>query len=68
MASNGRPSFAKRQKEMARQEKQRDKAAKRAQRATDNANNSDMEEVVSVDENGNVVSTFVPRAPSQSSG
>ncbi|MEZ4409210.1 MAG: hypothetical protein R3A52_22485 [Polyangiales bacterium] len=48
---------------MARQEKQRDKAAKRAQRAAGGDTPSDMEEVVSVDENGNVVSTFVPRTP-----
>lgn len=34
MSTNGRPSMAKRQKEMARQEKQREKAAKRVQRAT----------------------------------
>lgn len=34
MSTNGRPSMAKRQKEMARQEKQREKAVKRVQRAT----------------------------------
>lgn len=34
MSTNGRPSVAKRQKEMARQEKQREKAVKREQRAT----------------------------------
>lgn len=33
MAQNGRPSMAKRQREMAKQEHQREKAAKRAQRA-----------------------------------
>ena len=34
MSTNGRPSMAKRQKEMARQEKQREKAVKRGQRAS----------------------------------
>lgn len=53
---------------MARQEKQRDKAAKRAQRAAGGDTSSDMEEIVSVDENGNVVSTFVPRTPPQPEG
>lgn len=36
--NNGRPSFGKRQKELARQEKQRDKAARRAQRSEDKKN------------------------------
>ncbi len=43
---------------MARQEKQRDKAVKRAQRGTATA--AEGEERVTVDENGNVVSVFVP--------
>lgn len=38
MSSNGRPSFAKRQKEQSRQEKQREKAAKRNQRKIDKQN------------------------------
>ncbi len=38
VSSNGRPSFAKRQKEMARLDKQRDKAADRARRAEDRKN------------------------------
>lgn len=38
MTTNGRPSMAKRQREIAKQEKQRDKAAKRAQRALDKKN------------------------------
>lgn len=38
MSTNGRPSMAKRQKEMARQEKQREKAAKRVQRAVQRLN------------------------------
>ena len=38
MSTNGRPSMAKRQKEMARQEKQREKAAKRVQRAVERLN------------------------------
>lgn len=51
---------------MARQEKQRDKAAKRAQRATSTA--VEGEERVTVDENGNVVSVFVPSSSNQSAG
>jgi hypothetical protein len=38
MSTNGRPSMAKRQKEMARQEKQREKTVKRVQRATEREN------------------------------
>jgi hypothetical protein len=38
MATNGRPSFAKRQKELARQERARDKAVERARRAEDRKN------------------------------
>lgn len=38
MSSQGRPSFAKRQKEQARAEKQREKAAERARRAEDRKN------------------------------
>lgn len=41
MSTNGRPSMAKRQKEMARQEKQREKAVKREQRANAPASPSD---------------------------
>lgn len=49
MSTNGRPSMAKRQKEVARQEKQREKAARRAQRAI--ARNNPAPEPA-VDENG----------------
>lgn len=38
MATNGRPSFAKRQKELARQERARDKAVERARRAEERKN------------------------------
>lgn len=41
VSSNGRPSFAKRQKEIARAEKQRDKAAERARRAVEKKNRPD---------------------------
>ena len=51
---------------MARQEKQRDKAVKRAQRGTTSA--AEGEEQVTVDENGNVVSVFVPSSTNQPSG
>lgn len=39
--SNARPSFAKRQKELARLERQRDKAAERSRRATERKNRPD---------------------------
>ncbi len=41
VSSNGRPSFAKRQKEMARAERARDKAAERARRAVEKKNRPD---------------------------
>ena len=41
MSGNGRPSIGKRQKELARQEKARDKVSKRAQRAEEKKNRPD---------------------------
>ena len=41
MSNNGRPSIGKRQKELARLERQRDKTAKRAQRAVVRDNKPD---------------------------
>lgn len=65
MSTNGRPSMAKRQKEMARQEKQREKAVKRVQRATSSEGSGsadqDMEVVFGpdgtpmVDGDGNII-------------
>ena len=52
MATRSRTSFQKRQKEIARMEKQRDKAAKRAQRKmnpTETANNNDSEYLLDAD-------------------
>lgn len=74
MSTNGRPSMAKRQKEMARQEKQREKAVKRDQRATTRVAGGDdqpMEVVFDADgnpvrdEEGNI--TLVPMAPAPGS-
>ena len=69
MSTNGRPSMAKRQKEMARQEKQREKAVKREQRANAPAGPSDegMEVVFGpdgtpmVDGDGNII--LLPKNP-----
>ncbi|MFO0644909.1 MAG: hypothetical protein U0326_01645 [Polyangiales bacterium] len=49
MSSQGRPSFAKRQKEQARAEKQREKAAERARRAVDRKNKPEGEPGVDPD-------------------
>ncbi|HEY6251094.1 MAG TPA: hypothetical protein VI685_14120 [Candidatus Angelobacter sp.] len=56
MAGNSRPTFAKRQKERARQEKQAEKAQKRAQRKLLQQENGPaqpkVDPVVTYDENG----------------
>ena len=41
MASNGRPSITKRNREQAKREKQKEKAERRAQRAVDRQNRGD---------------------------
>ena len=50
MAGRSSTSFQKRQKELARQEKQRDKAAKRLQRKEYKGNDGEGPEVMSVEE------------------
>ena len=50
MAGRSSTSFQKRQKELARQEKQRDKAAKRLQRKEHKGNSGEGPEVMSVHE------------------
>lgn len=56
MSTNGRPSMAKRQKEMARQEKQREKAVKRVQRASTPRDTTDSDALETVlDAQGNPV-------------
>jgi len=50
MAGRSSTSFQKRQKELARQEKQRDKAAKRSQRKDDKGNDGEGPEVMSIEE------------------
>ena len=49
MATRSRTSFQKRQKEIARMEKQRDKAAKRAQRKLNHAGSGDSEYLLGED-------------------
>ncbi len=50
MAGRSSTSFQKRQKELARQEKQRDKAAKRVQRKEVKGNEGEGPEIMSVEE------------------
>ena len=50
MAGRSSTSFQKRQKELARQEKQRDKASKRVQRKEVKGNDGEGPEVMSVEE------------------
>lgn len=50
MAGRSSTSFQKRQKELARQEKQRDKAAKRVQRKDEKGNEGEGPEIMSVEE------------------
>ena len=76
MSTNGRPSMAKRQKEMARQEKQREKAVKREQRANAPAGPSDegMEVVFGpdgtpmVDGDGNIILVPAGSTPAAAAG